>query len=80
MELKKTRNAPGSRLSCCTATLNARLLKLEREELLYISFPLLSAHTGHLLKSLADIHSYKPLPEVTGRVESLVSNSYLKSS
>ena len=73
---KKTRNAPGSRLSGCTVTLNARLLKLEREELLHISFPLPSAHTGHSIKSLADIHSYKPLPEVTGRVESLVSNSY----
>ena len=76
-QTKKPRNAPGSRLSGCTATLNARLLKLECGELLHITFPLPSAHSGHSLKSLADLQSYKPLPEVIGRVESLVSNSYL---
>lgn len=74
---KRPRNAPGSRLSGCTATLTARLLKLESGDLLHITFPLPSAHSGHSLKSLADLHSYKPLQEVSGRVESLVSNSYL---
>ena len=45
--------------------------------MLYITFPLPTALSGHLLKSLADMHSYKPLPEVVSRVESLVTNSYL---
>ena len=77
-ETKKPRNAPGSRLTGCTATLNARLLKLEGgEEVLHISFPLPSAHSGHSLKSLADLHSYKPFPEVIARVESLVCNNHL---
>ena len=76
-QTKKPRNAPGSRLSGCTATLNAKLLKLECRELLHITFPLPLAYSGHSLKSLADLQSYKPLPEVIGRVESLVNNSYL---
>ena len=49
---KKTHNAPGSRLSGCTATLNARLLKLEREELLHIVSP--------------SICSYWALAKITG--------------
>lgn len=77
-EGKKPRNAPGSRLTKCTATLNVRLLKLEcGEQLLAVTFPLPSAHSGHSLKSLADLHSYKPLPEIITRVESLVCNSHL---
>ena len=77
-ESKKPRNAPGSRLTGCTATLNVRLLKLQHgEEMLDITFPLPSAHSGHSLKSLADLHSYKPLPEIIARVESLVCNSHL---
>ena len=76
-EYKTPRNAPGSRLSGCQATLNARLLKTECGEMLHITFPLPTAHSGHLLKSLADMHSYKPLSEVVSRVESLVTNSYL---
>lgn len=76
-QCKKPRNAPGSRLSGCTATLNLRLLKLECGEVLDITFPLPSAHSGHSLKSFADMHSFKPLPEVTARVESLLCNSYL---
>ena len=77
MSTKKKRNAPGSRLSGCQAMLNARLLKTECGEMLHITFPLPTAHSGHLLKSLAGMHSYKPLPEVVSRVESLVTNSYL---
>ena len=42
-----------------------------------MTFPLSSAHSGHALKSLADMHAYQPLPEVIERVESLVTNSYL---
>ena len=57
--------------------LNARLLKTKYGEILQITFPLPSAHSGDFLKSLADMHSYKPLPEVVSRVESLVTNSYL---
>ena len=77
-EHKKTRNAPGSRLSGCQAMLNARLLKTERGEMLHITFPLPTAHSGHLLKSLADMHSFvQATTEVVSRVESLVTNSYL---
>ena len=47
------------------------------EEMLDITFPLPSAHSGHSLKSPADLHSYKPLPEIIARVESLVCNSHL---
>ena len=74
----KSRNAPGSRLTQCKATLNARLLKLETgKEVLIVNFPLLSAHDGHTPDSLADLHSHKPLPEIIARVESLVCNSHL---
>ena len=76
-ENKNPRNAPGSRLSRCRAILNVRLLKLEHGEILHVTFPLSSAHSGHALKSLADMHAYQPLPEVIERVESLVTNSYL---
>ena len=75
---KKPRNAPGSRLTKCTATLNVRLLKLDHgEAILAVNFPLTSAHSGHSPNSLADLHSYKPLPEIISRVESLVCNSHL---
>ncbi len=76
-ENKKTRNAPGSRLYGCRAILTAKLIKTEYEEILHVTFPLPSAHTGHSLTSLSDMHSYQPLPEVMERVESFVSNSYL---
>ena len=39
----KPRNAPGSRLAPCKATVNVRLLKLETGEVLVVNFPLLSA-------------------------------------
>ena len=45
--------------------------------MLIVNFPLLSAHDGHIPDSLADLHSHKPLPEITARVESLVCNSHL---
>ena len=58
LSTKKTQNAPGSRLSGCQAMLNARLLKTECGEMLPITFPLPTAHSGHLLKSLADMLSF----------------------
>ena len=74
----KPRNAPGTRLTECKATINIRLLKLESgDQILYVSFPLLSAHTGHTPCSIADLHSFKPLPEIVSRVESLVTHSHL---
>ena len=74
----KPRNAPGSRLTGCTATLNVHLLKLnDGDEILIINFPLQSAHLEHSLNSIADLQSHKPLPEIVSRVESLVCNSYL---
>ena len=74
----KPRNAPGSRLTECKATLNVRLLNLETgKEVLVVHFPLPSAHDGHTPTSLADLHSHKPLPEIISRVESLVCNSHL---
>ena len=61
----KLRNAPGSRLTECKATLNVRLLNLETgKEVLVVHFPLPSAHDGHTPTSLADLHSHKPLPEI----------------
>ncbi len=59
------------------AEFTAKLIKTEYEEILHVTFPLPSAHSGHSLKSLSDMHSYQPLPEVMERVESFVSNSYL---
>ncbi len=76
-ENKKPRNAPKSRLCGCRAILTAKLIKTEYEEILHVTFPLPSSHSGHSLKSLSDMHSYQPLPEVMERVESFVSNSYL---
>ena len=77
-ENTKPRNAPGTRLTECKATLNTRLMELESgDQILYLSFPLSSAHTGHSRSSFADLHSFKPLPEIVSRVESLVSNSHL---
>ena len=74
----KARNAPGSRLMDCKATVNVRLLKLDSGgEILHISFPMASAHTNHSPTSLADLHSHKPLPEVMKKVESLISQSHL---
>ncbi len=74
---KNPRNAPGSRISGCQATLNVRLLKLEHTAILHIHFPLATAHNGHSLKSLADMHAYQPLPEIAEKIESLVCNSHL---
>ena len=74
----KARNAPGSRLMDCKATLNVHLLKLDcGSEILHISFPMACAHTNHSPTSLADLHSHKPLPEVVKKVESLISQSHL---
>lgn len=73
----KVRNAPGSRLMGCDATINVRLLKLNGDEILQINFPLPSAHTNHSPDSLADLQSHKPLPEVMAKVESLISHSHL---
>lgn len=47
------------------------------KEVLVVNFPLLSANDGHEPTSLADLHSHKPLPEISTRVESLVCNSHL---
>lgn len=67
-----------SRLTGCTATLNVQLLNLDsREKVLHVTLPLPSAHSGHSLQSLADLHSYKPLPEITEKVEQLVCTSHL---
>ena len=60
----KVRNAPGSRLMGCNATINICLLNLHDNEVLQVMLPLLLAHTNHSHKSLADLHSHKPLPEV----------------
>ena len=61
----KPRNAPGTRLTECKATINTRLLILEcGDQILHVSFPLSSAHTGHIPCSIADLHSFKPLPEI----------------
>ncbi len=74
----KSRNAPGSRLMDCKATLNVHLLRLDSgTELLHITFPLSTAHTNHSPTSMADLHSHKPLPEVMEKVESLICNSHL---
>lgn len=57
----KPYNAPGTRLTECTATINIRLMKLKTgEEILHLSFPLLAAHTEHLPSSFADLHTFKP--------------------
>ena len=61
----------------CNATINIRLLKLSDDEVLQVKFPLLSAHTNHSPESLADLHSHKPLPEVTTKVEDLICHSHL---
>ena len=77
-ETKKVRNAPGSRLMECKATINVRLLKLDSGEfLLQVCLPMSSAHSNQSPSSLADLHSYKPLPEVVEKVEALVSHSHL---
>lgn len=74
----RVRNAPGSRLMDCKATLNVHLLKVDSgDPILQVSFPLASAHTNHSPTSLADLHSHKPLPEVVEKVESLISHSHL---
>ena len=78
LKLHKSRNAPGSRLMECKATINTRLMKLQcGNELLEVTVPMLSAHTNHSPSSLADLHSRKPLPEIQGKVESLISHSHL---
>ena len=46
------------------------ILKLETgKEVLVVNFPLLSANDGHEPTSLADLHSHKPLPEISTRVD-----------
>ena len=71
-------NAPGTRLTECKATINTRLLTLASgDQILHVSFPLSSVHTGHTLCSIADLHSFKPLPEIVSRVGSLVTHSHL---
>lgn len=77
-EEKRVRNAPGSRLMGCKATINTRLLKLDCGDLmLEVCFPMRSAHTNHSPTSLADLHSLKPLPEVMEKVETLITHSHL---
>ena len=74
----KLRNAPGSRLMDCKATLNVRVLRLgSREEIMQVTIPTSSAHTNHEINSLADLLSHKPLPEIEEKVESLVRHSHL---
>ena len=77
-ECSKPRNAPGSRLMNCKATLNARLLRLESgEEIMQLTIPISSAHTNHDIDSLADLLTHKPLPEIEEKVESLIRHSHL---
>ena len=60
----------------CKATLNTRLMELESgDQILYLSFPLSSAHTGHSPSSFADLYIHSNL--YLRLVESLVSNSHL---
>ena len=74
----KPRNAPGPRLTEYKASINSWFLTLESgDQILHVSFPLSSAHTGHTPCSIADLHSFKPLPEIVSRVESLVTHSHL---
>ena len=74
----KLRNAPGSRLMDCKATLNVRLLRLNSgEEIMQVTIPTSSAHTNHDIDSLADLLTHKPLSEIEGKVESLVRYSHL---
>lgn len=77
-EGKRVRNAPGSRLMDCKATITIRLLKTDcGDQLLEVTFPMRSAHTNHSPASLADLHSLKPLPEVIEKIESLITHSHL---
>ena len=74
----KHRNAPGSRLMNCKAAIHARLLRtVSGLEMLQITFPLVSAHTGHTPQSLADLQAHKPLPELQIKLESLITHSHL---
>ena len=55
----KPRNAPGSRLKDCKATLNIHLLRLDSgEEIMQLTIPTSSAHTNHDIDSLADLLTY----------------------
>ena len=52
-ETKSVRDAPGSRLMECKATINVRLLKLDsREFVLQVCLPMSSAHSNHSPVSL----------------------------
>ena len=73
-----TLDIPRSRLMDCKATLNIHHLKLDSgDEVLEVTFPLLSAHTNHNPTSLADLQTHTPLPEIEAKVEALVSNTHL---
>ena len=77
-KVRKSRNAPGSRLMDCKATINTRLIVLESgSQILEVKLPLPSAHTNHSPSSLADLQSHKPLPEIYAKVESLITHSHL---
>ena len=77
-KVRKSRNAPGSRLMDCKATMNTRLIVLESgSQILEVKLPLPSAHTNHSPDSLADLQSHKPLPEIYAKVESLITHSHL---
>ena len=74
----KPRNAPGSRLVNCKATLSVRVMRLDSgEEIMQLTIPTSSAHTNHDIDSLADLLSHKPLPEIEEKVKSLVRHSHL---
>ena len=74
----KPRNAAGSHLMDCKATLTARLLRLDSgEEIMQLTIPTSSAHTNHDIDSLADLLTHKPLPKIEEKVESLVRHSHL---
>ena len=73
----KPRNAPGSRLMDCEATLTAWLLRLgSGEEIMQLTIPTSSAHTNHDIDSLADLLTHKPLPEIEEKVESSVRQPF----
>ena len=77
-EGKRVRNAPGSRLMDCKATITIRLLKTDcGDQLLEVTFPMRSAHTNHSPASLADLYSLKPLLEVIEKIESPITHSHL---
>ena len=70
-------NTPGFTKLECAATLRARLLSTEKGEILEVTVPKYSTHCGHDVRSLPDLQTHKPLPEIEKKVETLVRHSRL---